>query len=89
MFTETVPNMKRLGIHLETITEDDDFLSEHGKQKRRRVPVSAPGEFGPRGASGKKGGPARTLVVGWVPNVSGFVPQWANKLRLVGPERLV
>eukprot|EP00435_Cladocopium_sp_Y103_P029436 s503_g7.t1 len=36
LFTELVPNMKRLKIHLETLTEDGDLFSEHGKAKWRR-----------------------------------------------------
>lgn len=38
LFTELVPSMKHVKIHLETLTEDDDLLSPYGKAKwKRRV----------------------------------------------------
>lgn len=36
LFARTVPRMKHVVIHLETITEDDDLLSTYGIQKWRR-----------------------------------------------------
>ena len=36
LFTETVPKMRHIQIHLETLTEDDDLLSPCGRAKWRR-----------------------------------------------------
>ena len=36
LFTELYPRMKRLRLHLETMTEDDDLLSTYGRAKWKR-----------------------------------------------------